>query len=60
MIETARLLNPDVVILARTHSEEEAALFRKENVNMVFMGEHELALNMTHHLLQKLQLDERK
>ncbi len=60
MIETARLLNPDVVILARTHSEEEAALFRKENVNMVFMGEHELALNMTHHLLQKLQLDERR
>ena len=60
MIETARLLNPDVVILARTHSEEEAALFRKENVNMVFMGEHELALNMTHHLFQKLQLDERK
>jgi CPA2 family monovalent cation:H+ antiporter-2 len=60
MIETARLLNPDVVILARTHSEEEAALFRKENVQMVFMGEHELALNMTHQLLQKLQLDERR
>jgi CPA2 family monovalent cation:H+ antiporter-2 len=59
MIETARLLNPDVVILARTHSEEEAVLFRKENVNMVFIGEHELALNMTHQLLQKLQFDER-
>ncbi|HEY8084937.1 MAG TPA: cation:proton antiporter, partial [Methylophilaceae bacterium] len=60
MIETARLLNPDVVILARTHSEEEAALFRKEDVNMVFIGEHELALNMTHQLLQKLQLEARK
>jgi CPA2 family monovalent cation:H+ antiporter-2 len=59
MIETARLLNPDIEILARTHSEEESALFHKENVGMVFLGEHELAHNMTHHLLQTLNLDER-
>jgi CPA2 family monovalent cation:H+ antiporter-2 len=60
MIETARLLNPDVEILIRTHSEEEATLLRNENAGMVFLGEHELAHNMTHHLLQKLQLDERR
>ena len=43
MAEIARTLNPAIEIVVRTHSEEEAALLRKENVGMVFIGEHELA-----------------
>ena len=54
MIETARMLNPRVETLVRTHSEEEAALLRKENAGTIFLGEHELALSMTRHVLEKV------
>ena len=38
----------------RTHSDEEADLLRKEKVGQVFMGEHELALAMTRHVLGRV------
>jgi CPA2 family monovalent cation:H+ antiporter-2 len=52
MIETARMLNPPIEIVVRTHNEEEADLLRKESGGMVFVGEHELALSMTRHVLR--------
>ena len=52
MIEIARMLNPPIEIIVRTHNEEEAALLRKESGGMVFIGEHELALSMTRHVLK--------
>ncbi|MGH8762619.1 MAG: YbaL family putative K(+) efflux transporter [Nitrosospira sp.] len=52
MIETARMLNPPIKIVVRTHNEEEAALLRKESGGTVFIGEHELALSMTRHVLK--------
>jgi CPA2 family monovalent cation:H+ antiporter-2 len=54
MIETARALNPGIETVVRTHSEEEAVLLRRENAGAVFMGEHELALGMTRHVLERL------
>ena len=54
MLEIARALNPGVEIVARAHSDEEAALLRKQRVGAVFMGEHELALGMTRHLLERI------
>ncbi len=53
MMATARMLNPRVEIVVRTHSEEEAALLRGEHAGAVFLGEHELALSMTRHVLEK-------
>ena len=53
MIEIARALNPGIETLARTHSEEEAALLRKEDVGAVFLGEHELARSMARQVLEK-------
>ena len=52
MIETARMLNPPIEIIVRTHNEEEAALLQKESGGTVFIGEHELALSMTRHVLK--------
>lgn len=52
MIETARMLNPPIKIVVRTHNEEEAAMLRKESGGTVFIGEHELALSMTRHVLK--------
>jgi CPA2 family monovalent cation:H+ antiporter-2 len=54
MIETARILNPPVGIIVRTHNDEEAALLRKESGGEVFIGEHELALSMLRHVLSSM------
>ena len=54
MVEIARTLNPRIEILLRTHSDEEAALLREENLGQVFMGEHELALAMTREVLSRM------
>jgi CPA2 family monovalent cation:H+ antiporter-2 len=61
MVEIARTLNPKVEILLRTHSDEEAELFRQENLGTVFMGEHELARAMTRLVLIRMgvAVDER-
>ncbi|MBL8517762.1 MAG: Kef family K(+) transporter [Betaproteobacteria bacterium] len=54
MLEIARTLNPAIETVVRTHSEEEAELLKKENAGYVFMGEHELALGMTRHVLERV------
>ena len=54
MIEIARALKPDMETVVRVHSDEEAALLRKENAGRVFMGEHELALGMARHVLERV------
>jgi len=61
MVEIARTLNPKVEILLRTHTDEEAELFRQENLGTVFMGEHELARAMTRLVLIRMgvAVDER-
>ncbi len=55
MVEVSRMLNPKVEIVLRTHSDEEAELLRNENAGTVFMGEHELALGMTRHILEGME-----
>ena len=55
MVETAKTLNPGVEILLRTHNDEEAALLRREDLGLVFMGEHELARAMTQEVLSRLE-----
>jgi monovalent cation:H+ antiporter-2, CPA2 family len=54
IVETARALRPSLEMVARAHSDEEAELLRKEIAGMVFMGEHELALGMTRHVLERV------
>jgi CPA2 family monovalent cation:H+ antiporter-2 len=51
MTATAKKLRPDLPIILRTHSDEEAALLRSEQAGEVFMGEHELAVAMTNAVL---------
>jgi monovalent cation:H+ antiporter-2, CPA2 family len=54
MVDIARVLNPDIEAVVRAHTDEEAALLRKEGAGQVFMGEHELALGMTRHVLDRV------
>lgn len=55
MMEIARMLNPGIEIIVRTHSEEEAELLRNEKAEAVFFGEHELAFAMTNRVLQSIR-----
>ncbi|MFZ5724198.1 MAG: YbaL family putative K(+) efflux transporter [Pseudomonadota bacterium] len=54
MLETARTLNPAIETVVRTHSEEEGDLLRREQAGRVFMGEHELALGMAQHTIERM------
>jgi CPA2 family monovalent cation:H+ antiporter-2 len=54
MVETARLLNPNIEVVVRTHSDEEAKLLAKENIGKIFMGEHELARGMVEHVMTRM------
>jgi CPA2 family monovalent cation:H+ antiporter-2 len=53
MVRVARALNPPIEVVLRTHNDEEAELLRNENIGEVFMGEHELALGMSRHVLSR-------
>ncbi|RZJ15816.1 MAG: sodium:proton antiporter, partial [Haliea sp.] len=53
MIATARALNPGIETVVRTHNEAEAKLLENENAGTVFLGEHELAMSMTRHVLER-------
>ncbi len=55
MIETARMLNPSIKTLVRTHSEQDAALLRQEGLGAVFLGEQELARSMAAHIVAALE-----
>ncbi len=52
MIETARTVNPRIETVVRTHSEEAAGLLEKENAGKIFLGERELARNMSQYVLR--------
>jgi monovalent cation:H+ antiporter-2, CPA2 family len=53
MVEIARTVNPRIESVVRTHSEEEAVLLERDKAGKVFLGEHELALGMTQHVLDR-------
>jgi len=52
MIEIARTVNPRIETVVRTHSEAEAELLMKEHAGKIFLGERELAQNMSQYVLR--------
>jgi CPA2 family monovalent cation:H+ antiporter-2 len=60
MVETARLLNPGVEVVVRTHSDEEAELLANEKIGKIFMGEQELARGMAGHVMARMGIGEPK
>lgn len=53
MVEIARALNPKIEVLLRTHTDEESRLLEAERIGTTFMGEHELALAMSQHIVSR-------
>jgi len=53
--EHARAMQPTIEIVVRAHSDDDAALLRKDAGSHVFMGEHELALGMTRQVIASME-----
>ncbi len=53
MIATAKLLNPMIETVIRSHSEQEARLLEEENGSTVFLAEEALAQAMVRHVLER-------
>ena len=58
MIETARMLNPAIRTVVRTHNESEADLLRNEKAGRVFFGEQELAASMSSYILHSFRQEQ--
>jgi len=54
MADVAKRLNPKIEIVLLSHDEDEARLFETEALGKVFVGEHELALGITRHILERM------
>ena len=54
MVGIARQLNPPIEIVLRTHNADEARLFERDRLGRVFVGEQELALGITRHILERM------
>ena len=52
ILELARRLNPNVEIIARTHSDEERAFLEANGAEIALVGERELAVSLTRHALR--------
>jgi CPA2 family monovalent cation:H+ antiporter-2 len=52
MVDVARMLNPQVVILIRVPTDEEALLLTNEQAGTVFLGEQEVAQSMLAKVLE--------
>ncbi|CAI3803753.1 YbaL family putative K(+) efflux transporter [Rheinheimera sp. MM224] len=46
-VHSARLVNPDIQVILRTHNEDEVELLKQDQLGQVFLGEDELAQSMT-------------
>ncbi len=55
MVEIARMLNPSIKAVVRSHNENEAALLREDTGGKVFVGEQELAASITRHVVETLR-----
>jgi CPA2 family monovalent cation:H+ antiporter-2 len=53
MVETARLLNPEIEIIVRTHSEDESELLAADGFGKIFFGEEEGAKGMVRHIFDR-------
>ena len=53
ILALARKLNPDVEVVARTHSDEERAFLEANGAAQAMVGERELAVSLARHALRR-------
>ncbi|MDS7958088.1 MULTISPECIES: cation:proton antiporter [unclassified Acinetobacter] len=56
IVTIAKQLNSQIQVLICAESKEEAAVIRDENIGEVFYAKEEMAKNMSHHILNQIEL----
>ncbi|MBP7218198.1 MAG: NAD-binding protein, partial [Acinetobacter sp.] len=56
IVDISKQLNPEIQVLICAESKEEAVVIRKDNIGEVFYAKEELAKNMSHHILNQIEL----
>jgi CPA2 family monovalent cation:H+ antiporter-2 len=56
IVDTAKLLNPEIQVLVCAENKEEAEVIRKDNVGEVYYAKEEMAKNMSNHILNQIQI----
>ncbi|MDO7503763.1 cation:proton antiporter [Acinetobacter baumannii] len=56
IVDIAKQLNPQIQVLICAESKEEAAVIRGEHIGEVFYAKEEMAKNMSHHILNQIEL----
>ncbi|EXC09985.1 cation:proton antiporter [Acinetobacter baumannii] len=56
IVDIAKQLNPQIQVLICAESKEEATVIRDEHIGEVFYAKEEMAKNMSHHILNQIQL----
>lgn len=56
IVAIAKQLNPQIQVLICAESKEEATIIRDENIGEVFYAKEEMAKNMSHHIVNQIEL----
>lgn len=56
IVDTAKLLNPQIQVLICAESKEEAEVIRAAKVGAVYFAKEEMANNMSSHILKQIQI----
>lgn len=56
IVDISKQLNPEIQVLVCAESKEEAAVIRNDNIGEVFYAKEEMAKNMSHHILNQIEL----
>ncbi|KHF76396.1 TrkA-N:Sodium/hydrogen exchanger [Acinetobacter sp. neg1] len=56
IVDISKQLNPEIQVLICAESKEEAVIIREENIGEVFYAKEEMAKNMSHHILNQIEL----
>ena len=56
IVDISKQLNPEIQVLICSESKEEAAVIREEQLGEVFYAKEEMAKNMSHHILNQIEL----
>ena len=56
IVDTAKLLNPQIQVLVCAENKEEAEIIRADAIGDVYYAKEEMAKNMTNHILNQIQL----
>ncbi len=60
IISLVRARNPEILVIVRTHGDEEQKMFEQIKVTKALMGERELAFGMAYHSLRALGFEDDK